>query len=411
MFLRGHLVDDARIADDQRVDSLLARVANALVSYVAYLGQFLCPVGLAVYYPHTGAALAIWKVVGALVVLACISAAVLACRQRYPYVLMGWLWYLVMLAPVIGLVQLGSAARADRFTYLPQIGLGIALAWGAVDLCRSWSNRCWLCGVASALVLAALTGCAWRQASFWHDSETLWAHALACTSQNSTTEYGFGLALANLGRLDEAMSHYRKALELNPNDAEAHHNLGVVYAGQGRFDEAMHHCRKALDINPDYAYAHYDLGTMLARQDRLDEAIEHYQKAVESKPDYAEAHYNLGVAWGNRGRFDEAVAAFQKALDIKPDYAEAYNNLGVALANQGRAEEALSHYQKALAIKPDYGEAHNNLGSALAGLDQFDQCADSLSEGRGDQARLGPGSLPLGLAAGDLSRGITTKRR
>ena len=163
---------------------LTCRINNAVVSYVAYLGQLFWPRGLAAFYPHPGTTLPAWKVAGAAAVLAGISAAVLAGWRRRPYLVVGWLWYVGMLVPVIGLTQTGLQAMADRYTYLPQIGLCIAVVWGATDVCRSSAHRRWLCGVTSALVLLALMVCAWRQTSFWGDSETLWTHALACTSRN-----------------------------------------------------------------------------------------------------------------------------------------------------------------------------------------------------------------------------------
>ncbi len=182
-----------------------------------------------------------------------------------------------------------------------------------------------------------------------------------------------GIALAARGRIDEAMAHYQKALEIKPDYAEAHNNLGVALAGRGRIDEAIAHYRKALEIKPDYAEAHNNLGVALAGRGRIDEAMAHYQKALEIKPDYAEAHNNLGIALAGRGRIDEAIAHYRKALEIKPDYAEAHYNLGIALAGRGRIDEAMAHYQKALEIKPDYAEAHYNLGIALAGRGRIDE--------------------------------------
>jgi tetratricopeptide (TPR) repeat protein len=333
-----------------------SRIANALVSYVAYLGQLFCPVGLAAHYPHPEGDLPVWKVMGALVVLACISAGVLAWRRRYPYVLVGWLWYVGMLVPVIGLVQVGKIAMADRYTYLPQIGLGIALAWGAIDVCRSRRYRRWLCGVTSGLVLAALMGCAWRQTSFWRDSETLWNHALACTSQAFVVHTNLGHALANQGRMDEAMAHYQKALEIQPNYVEAHNNLGYAFACLDRFDEAMAQYQEAVEIQPDCVEARYNLGNALARLDRFDEAITQYRKALDVRPDYAEAHNNLGYALANRGRMDEAMAQYQKALEIQPDYADAHYNLGDVSAARSLFDEAIRHYRKAL----DLATRHNN---------------------------------------------------
>ena len=226
------------------------RIANALVSYAAYLGQFVYPVGLAVFYPHPGDQIPIANVLVAVLVLTLISAAVLCCRRRCPYLLMGWLWYLAVLAPVIGLVQAGWQARADRFTYLPQIGLAIALAWGAADVLRGWPHRGWLCGSVSALVLAVLMGCAWRQTCFWCDSETLWTHALTCTLRNDTAHDKLGLALVGRGQLEAAIAHYQKALEISPGNVEVHNNLSVALASRGRLDEAIMHCREALRIAP-----------------------------------------------------------------------------------------------------------------------------------------------------------------
>ena len=195
------------------------RIGNALVSYVAYLCQLICPLGLAPFYPHQGANLPVWKVIAAMVVLASISAGVLAYRRRYPYLLVGWLWYVGMLVPVIGLVQLGAAAMADRFTYLPQIGLCVALAWGLADVCRFWPYRHLVCGVVSALVLAVLMGCAWRQTSFWRDSETLWTHTLSCTSQNALAYCKFGVTLIDKGQTEKGIEEYQKALAINPDSA------------------------------------------------------------------------------------------------------------------------------------------------------------------------------------------------
>ncbi len=212
------------------------RTGNALISYVAYLGQLFFPVGLAVFYPHPEGNLPAWKIIGAMLVLAAISAGVWAYRRRRPYLLVGWLWYLGILVPVIGLVQVGLQAMADRYTYLTQIGLYISLVWAGADLCRSWSYRRWLCRAASSLVLVILMGCAWRQTSFWCDSEALWTHALACTSWNKVAYSNLARALADRGQVDAAIAHYQKALEIKPDFAEAHYSLGNALARRGQVD-------------------------------------------------------------------------------------------------------------------------------------------------------------------------------
>ncbi len=349
------------------------RIGNALISYVAYVGQFFYPHGLAPFYPRPGLDLPLWKIGGAFLILLGVTVAVCVWRRRYPYLFVGWLWYLGMLVPVIGLVQVGMGAMADRFTYLPQIGLCMALVWAAADLCHGWRVRYPARAIASASVLAVLMGCAWRQTSFWRDSETLWNHTLACTSRNGVAHNDLGNALANQGRIDEAMAHYQQALEIKPDYVEALNNLGAAFARLGRMNEAITQHQKAVEIKPDYAQAHYNLGVAFARLDRIGEAIAHYQKAVEIKSDYVEAYYNLGNAFSRLDRFDEAIAQYQKALEIQPDYVEAHNNLGYALAARGRIAEAMAHYQKALEIQPDYAEAYYNLGDVLAAQSRIDE--------------------------------------
>ena len=229
--------------------------------------------------------------------------------------------------PVIGLVQVGDQAMADRYTYLTQIGLYVAMAWSAVHMAGSWPYRRWAFAAVSALVMAGLMACAWQQTRHWRDSETLWTRTLACTSQNPIAQYNLGVALADHGRVDEAIGHFREALEIKPDYAEAHFNLAVAFADRGQVAEAITHYLMALEIKPDYARAHYNLGVVLAGRERFDEAISHLQKALEIKPDYADAHFNLGNALASRGRFDAAIGHYRKALEIKPDYANACNNL------------------------------------------------------------------------------------
>ena len=332
-----------------------------------------CPVGLAVFYPHAAGNLPVWKVAGAAVVLACITAGAIVFWRRYPYWLVGWLWYLGMLVPVIGLVQAGSQAMADRFTYLPQIGLCIALVWGMADVCRSWPYRRWLCGATPILVLVALMACAWRQTSFWRDSKTLWNHALACTSRNDVAHNSLGLALADMGLLDEAMAHYRKALEIAPDDVDVHNNLGNALARESRLDKAIARYRKALAIKPDDPEAHNNLGSVLAKRGQFDAAVVQFQRALEIQPDKAVARCNLGGALASRGQFDAAVVQFQWLLKINPDDAGAHNGIGNALACLGQLDEATAHYRRALEIRPHYADASYGLGIALAGRGQFDE--------------------------------------
>ena len=254
--------------------SLPWRIGNALVSYVAYVVQFICPLELTVFYPHPGYRLAAWKIVAAFLVLAGTSLVALASRRR-PYLLVGWLWYLGMLVPTIGLVQVGLQAMADRYTYLPQLGLSIALAWGVADVCRSWPCRRWLCGAGSALVLGSLMASAWLQTSHWRNSETLWSHAVACNPQNAKAHCYLGMALADLGQLDEAITHFRKALEIQPDEVEARAHLRAA------LDQAVNSARRAAELTPGDPAPLAMLATAYATAGRTTEAAQAARKAVD----------------------------------------------------------------------------------------------------------------------------------
>ncbi len=347
---------------------LWSRIANALVSYVAYVEQFFFPLGLAPYYPHPQNGLPNWQVAGAAVLLVSVTFGALACWRRYPWLAVGWFWYLGMLVPVIGLVQVGQQARADRYTYLPQIGLAIALAWQAKGASASWSYRALAYGAAAALVLAALMRCAWQQTSYWRDSETLWNRTLACTSGNVLAHVNLGVALRDQGRVPEAIDQYREALKIQPNYVVAHNNLGTALCDQGHVEDAIAELDEAIRLKPDYAEAYNSLGVAFAKQQRFDEAIAQYQKALALEPDDAKAHNNWGVALREQRRTAEAITHYETALAINPRYAEAHYNYGIALAAQERLDAASLQYRTALEIKPDYTEARINLGDALRRL-------------------------------------------
>jgi tetratricopeptide (TPR) repeat protein len=346
--------------------SISLRVGNALISYVAYLGQMFWPAGLAVLYPLTHGDVEVSKVVLSLVLLVGITAGVFVLRHRLPCLLTGWLWYLIMLAPVIGIVQVGSQARADRYTYLPQIGLYVLLTWAAAELCAGWRHRRVMLGGGATVILAALIFCARTQTAYWRDSETLWTHTLACTSDNAVAHNSFGIALFRKGRVDEAMAHFQTALQIWPDYADAHNNFGIALLRMSNVDEAMIHFQTALQINPGYADAHNNLGNALLQKGDVDEAIAHFQTALQIKPDSAEACYNLGYALLQKGDVDEAIVRFQTVMKTNPDDSEACYHLGNALLKKGRVAEAIVQYQKTLQIKPDYVDVLNNLAWLLA---------------------------------------------
>jgi Flp pilus assembly protein TadD len=306
---------------------LYLRLENAIVSLTAYLVQMIYPVGLTPYYAFPIHGLPAWEFIVAAAALVAISAATWHWRQTRPYLLAGWLWYLVMLLPVIGLVQLAGQARADRYTYLPQIGLYVALAWLAWDLCRGSSIRREALTLAGMAAIAALSVGAFVQTSYWRDSKSLWNHALDC----------------------------------DPENAVAFDNLGALAFKEGRAADALADFRKAVQFRPDYAQAHCNLGNALLKTGRVDDAIAAFQQAVELEPGDASFIGNLGIALLQKGRVDEAVADFQKSLAIEPDNYDVHNNLGVVLFHEGRLDEAIPHILKALELRPDSASARNNL--------------------------------------------------
>jgi tetratricopeptide (TPR) repeat protein len=350
-----------------------SRLANAMVAYVSYLGQMFWPVHLAVLYPLPRHHLPIWQALAAGLALAVLSLLALRQARRHPYLPVGWLWYLGTLLPVIGLVQVGGQAMADRYTYVPFIGLFIMVAYGMADLGARWRVPRFLLPVGAGVVLSALMICTWVQVSYWRDSISLYEHTLNMTSSNPLIQSNMGLALAAQGKMDQALAHYAEALRLKPDLADTHNNLGMALAAQGKMDQAMAQYAEALRLKPGLAGAHNNLGLALAGQGKMDQAMAHYAEALRLDPDYAEAHNSLGLALAAQGKMDQAMAHYAEALRLKPDYAEAHNNLGLALAAQGEMDQAVAHYAEALRLNPDLAETQNNLGVALAKQGKIDE--------------------------------------
>jgi Flp pilus assembly protein TadD len=348
---------------------LAERLGNASVSCVTYLVQMVLPENLAAFYPYP-LNLPVGQVAGAGVLLFSITLPVFFAARKFPYFLVGWLWYLGMLVPVIGLVQVGDQSHADRYTYLPQIGLYLIIAWAVKDLTISWRHRRELAGMAACGMMAVLMVCAWKQTRYWRDGESLWRHALTCTSGNYTAHNNLGYILAAQDRTAEAIGHYQKALEIYPDYAEADINLGRLFLDEGKLDEAEECFHRAIKIKPGSAEAYNDLGILLAGQGKTAGAIQHYQKAIQLNPDLAETYNNLAILLASQSRFAESETNYQTALELKPDYADAHNNFGILLTRQGRFAEAMEHFQQALEIRGNSAEAHDDLGLLLVSLDQ-----------------------------------------
>ena len=311
------------------------RISNAFVAYVAYIGKMFWPAGLSVIYPLPPG-VPLWQVAGAVLLLSGVSILAILLRGRAPFLLVGWLWYLGTLVPVIGLVQVGIQAFADRYSYIPLIGLFMCIAWAVPEAASAGRRQRALLAASAAFVLVVFAAATWRQTGFWKDSRKLFTHALAVTSGNYMAHLNLGTALAEQGNLAEAMDHYDAALRINPNLAIAHFNLGNGLLAQGRRAEAVSQYRAALRINPSYASAHYNLGVVMAGEGMSAEAIEHFSEAVRSKPDFAKAHVAWGLALSREGRLAEAVSHYYEALRLKPDDAEARKNLEYALGELKR---------------------------------------------------------------------------
>jgi tetratricopeptide (TPR) repeat protein len=342
-----------------------ARIGNALVSYLTYIGKMIWPYPLAVRYPHPGV-LPVWQVVGAGLFLGCLSILVVRAARKHPYLLVGWLWYLVTLLPVIGLVQVGGHGMADRYTYVPLVGLFIMIAWWVPDILAGWRYRKAALAGSAGLLLSIFMIVTGLQIQKWHDNITLFTHTLKVTHGNAIIENNLGLALAQQGKPQEAIAHYTQALGIKPDFAEAHYNLGIVLSGQGKGQEALSHFAEALRINPNFAEAHYNLGIVLSGQGKSQEALSHFAEALRINPNFAEAHNNLGIILAQEGKGQEALSHFAEALRINPNFAGAHNNLGIVLAQQGNTREAITHFTQALRINPDFTEAHFSLGLAYS---------------------------------------------
>ena len=345
------------------------RIANAVISYVLYLRKTLWPSDLSVFYPYQ-TVLPTSLVLGAAIVLLVMTFAALKWRQRYPFLTVGWFWFLGTLVPVIGLVQVGGQSLADRYTYVPLIGLFIALVWGAVALLRKAQRSPGATpGLATlgGVALLACTVLTARQLRHWQNSETLFRHTLVVTANNVVAHVNLASTLLDQNRFNEAAEQCRLALAIRSDSTDALKNLGLALAGSGQWAEAIPHYQRALEINPTDDQALNSLGLALANQGNLAAAEDFFRRSLKSKANSPEALSNLGLALALQGRTSEAIDCYHRALQLNPREVKVLNNLGLALASQQQWTEALDYYRRALAIQPDYIDALVNSGAALGG--------------------------------------------
>ena len=340
------------------------RAGNALISYCRYLEKQFWPTDLAIFYPHPGN----WPVEYVLLAglfLASITVFVFVKRQQYPFLLMGWLWYFGMLVPVIGLVQVGEQAMADRYTYIPSVGVLLFTIWGTYELTRNWRYRVIALSVAGSAAIVLCGGLTRQQMEFWQNSETIFRHALAVTKNNYLAHYNLAVVLEKKGQFDEAVTQFQAAVRLAPGYAGFHNNLGIALYKKGDLDAAISQYEEAIRLKPNYPDALYNLATTLYKEGQLDEAIKQFHEVIRLQPDYADAHNNLGTALCQDGQLDAAVGEYQNAIHLSPNNAAFHNNLGIAQERRGQTDQAIGEYREAMRLKPDDVQAGNNLTRAL----------------------------------------------
>jgi protein O-mannosyl-transferase len=351
--------------------SVCHRIENALLAYVAYLWKTIWPLHLAVYYPLKSS-FPLWQVAASLALLIAVSVAVFKSRRTHPYLVVGWGWFLIMLVPVIGIVQVGDQAMADRYSYLPSIGLFIMAAWGVPDLLRARPQRRLIAPALAGFVIAAMSVLSWQQVGFWRDDITLFRHALAETSDNYFVHNVLGLALADAKQKDEAIVELKESLRIYSNYAEAHINLGMLLAQKGDLAAATSEFRTATALDPNDPDGHKYLGTALLAQGDRSGAVREYQRASQLEPNSADCHFRLGQALAQTGDSGAAVREFRAALQINPQNVTFHNHLGLTLASRGDLTAAIQEFRASVAIDPTSPGTHNNLGYALASIGDLD---------------------------------------
>jgi tetratricopeptide (TPR) repeat protein len=377
--------------------SLEARLINTPISYVWYLVKLVWPSDLAVIYPFVRD----WplpQVLLSTALLIALTGVALWQGRRWAYLAVGWLWYLGTLVPVIGLVKVGTQSIADRYTYIPAIGLFIVFAWGVADLTARWPKRALPLAAGAAAVLAACALAMGVQLLYWQNTETLFRHTLAVTRNNYMACNNLGFYYAQRGELELAKKYYRSAMEIAPNFPGARNNLGAALVYQKRYEEAVATLEGALSLNPRSAEVESNLGAALYCLERSDEAISHLRKAIQLDPEHLLAHYNLGSALMQKDRLAEAAEEFRIAARLNPRYAEAYNNLALTLVKQGKLDEAAVQFKQALAIQPGLLPALYGFGELLIDQGKPDAAIEQFSEVIRLQPNHEPARVQLGLA-------------
>ncbi|UCH22574.1 MAG: tetratricopeptide repeat protein [Deltaproteobacteria bacterium] len=348
------------------------RIGNALVSYVGYIKKMILPYNLSVYYPYPKM-LSLWQPAGSLLILIVVTVVVIRNSREKPYLLVGWLWYLVTLLPVLGLVQAGLwPAMADRFVYAPMIGLFIMICWGGYEVLGGHRyQQLGLVVITAAMV--SLTFVTWIHIGHWKNSKVLFEHALRVDGNNALAHNNLGVALRQQGRVVDAIVHYDAALRLKPDYPAAHHNLGLALMRVGQIDEAVGHFRQAIQLKPDDAVVEKSLHKALAAQRAINEKMVNIKDALALTPDAPELHYQLGNMYDKKGDIEKAIAQYKTALALRPDFIPALNNLAIAYAVKGEYDNALTIMQQMITLQPENAATYYSVASVLARQNKVDE--------------------------------------
>ncbi|MGO9018355.1 MAG: tetratricopeptide repeat protein [Syntrophobacteraceae bacterium] len=352
-------------------------IPNSLVSYVIYIEKMIWPTNLAVFYPHPGL-WPLWEAAAAGLLLCAVTVTVIMQVKTFPYLAFGWLWFAGTLVPVIGIVQIGGFGRADRYTYIPMIGILIIVAWGIPDLIKKWRYRKYALLALSVMSIACCFIVTWTQVKYWRDSVTLFEHALKVTNNNYIAYRQRGTVYQTHGMYKEAIIDYNKAIDIYPEYARAYLNRGDTYAVIGNYDKAIADYEKAVEIDPEIAEAYYNKGTVYAIIGKQKQAIEDYDRAIEIDPGYAKAYINRGNAYVAIGNQKQAILDYGRAIEIVPKDAKAYYNRGIVYASIGNQKQAIEDYNRAIDIKPEFAEAYFGRSVSYSSLGDKKQSSEDL---------------------------------
>lgn len=361
-----------------------ARIANAFVAYIIYIGKTIWPINLAVYYPHPGSR-PLWETLGALFLLIALTVTVIRTSKRFPYLAMGWFWFIGTLVPVIGIVQVGGHAVADRYTYIPLIGLFVMAAWGVPELLKEWRYRKEVVVISSSLVLSCLFIVTWIQLGNWKDDITLYDHTLSTTSRNDIILTNRGNAYFEMGNYGRAIEDFNRAIEISPRDSDAFTNRGEAYGKLGNYKQAIEDLDRAIEINPKSSEAYNNRAKAYGKLENYKQAISDLGRAVELNPELSEAYYNLGVAYYRTGSDRQAIENFDRAIQINPKYANAYNNRGNIHSILGNHRLAIEDFDRAIEINPGLASLYLSRGNCYGELGNNRQEIEDLQKA----ARLG----------------------